>query len=158
VSGLVGYLFNQVAGRIAGGAVGAGPSGNSQSIAAGLGRGLDAIGATVLDGIALTYSVGVEVGEALRANAHTNSNDSNRGTWVYLLVHRETGEILKFGITSALIPEQRYSQWFYTATNSDMVRFSYEPNRATARGIEYGLCTGYQASNNGNKPALSVRC
>ncbi len=88
---------------------------------------------------------------------HGNSRDQNRGTWVYQLVDRASGEIMKLGITGRPVPEGRYPQWYYDATNTQMIRFSLEPNRASARGTEFMLCKGYQAAT-GGMPKLSMVC
>jgi hypothetical protein len=85
------------------------------------------------------------------------SNNSPRGTWLYQLIHVETGEIMKFGITSLDNPRSRYPEWYYNITNTRIEPLSYEPNRAVARGKAYMLCTGYVAATN-HKPALSFRC
>jgi hypothetical protein len=161
VSGLLEYLFNQVASDLEGRRGRSGLPGPFDGMRRDLAsffewadEQIDAA-AGALRNARLT-ATGAAI-ERIDDVAHGNSLNSNRGTWVYQLVDRTSGEIMKFGITGRPIPEGRYPQWFYEATNTEMQRFSLEPNRGAARGAEFMLCKGYQAAT-GHLPRLSVVC
>jgi RHS repeat-associated protein len=91
---------------------------------------------------------------AITNAVHGNSLDSQSRTYVYQLVDQTTGETLKYGITSNLIPQNRYSQTFYDATNSQMQVLSSWSNRGFARAVELGYTGGYFITN-GQLPPLS---
>jgi hypothetical protein len=89
------------------------------------------------------------------APAHGNSFGSQRQTYVYQLTDQTTGEVLKYGITSAANPTARYSQIFYAATNSQMEVIAVYSNRGYARAHEI-VASGLFVVNNGRLPPLSL--
>jgi RHS repeat-associated protein len=88
---------------------------------------------------------------------HGNSLLSQRLTYVYQLTDVDTGDVLKYGITSNPNPLRRYTTQFMNENNAAMDILATYQNRALARVHEFGLCTGYVLSN-GQLPPLSRRC
>src|SRR5262249_20088420 len=87
---------------------------------------------------------------------HGNSLLSPRQTTVYQLVDGD-GNVLKYGITSEPVPEDRYSDAFYEANGASMETLATYPWRSIARADEFSRCTVYTVSN-GHLPPLSSRC
>jgi RHS repeat-associated protein len=85
---------------------------------------------------------------------HGNSLDSQRQTYVYQLTQVTTGEVLKYGITSAPNPTSRYPLTFYADTNSRMDVIAAYSNRGFARAHEI-VASGLYVINNGQLPRLS---
>jgi len=85
---------------------------------------------------------------------HGNSLDSQRQTYVYQLTQVTTGEVLKYGITSAPNPTSRYPATFYADTNSRMDVIAAYSNRGFARAHEI-VISGLYVINNGQLPRLS---
>jgi RHS repeat-associated protein len=85
---------------------------------------------------------------------HGNSLDSQRQTYVYQLTEVTTGEVVKYGITSAPNPTSRYPATFYADTNSRMDVIATYPNRGFARAHEI-VASGLYVINNGQLPPLS---
>ncbi|MCK1511032.1 hypothetical protein IVB22_00270 [Bradyrhizobium sp. 190] len=95
-------------------------------------------------------------GQAITAApSHGNSFGSQRQTYVYQLTDQTTGEVLKYGITSAANPTARYSQGFYATTNSQMEVIAVYSNRGYARAHEI-VASGLFVVNNGRLPLLSL--
>jgi hypothetical protein len=167
VTGAFGYLFNDLAHMnhtrdgfflgLAGGAVAAGVCDVASVMVCtpadpaivGGGGVMGAIGGLMSD----IAESAASISSGLNALVHGNALSSTRPTWVYELENASTGDALKYGITSATDPEDRYSQTFYRLTNSQMVLIQQYPDRATARSVELGLCTSYVAAN-GRLPPL----
>jgi hypothetical protein len=99
-------------------------------------------------------STGAEQDVLQRAIPHGNSLDSQRQTYVYQLTEVITGEVLKYGITSAPNPTSRYPATFYADTNSRMDVIATYSNRGFARAHEI-VASGLYAINNGQLPPLS---
>jgi hypothetical protein len=51
---------------------------------------------------------------------HGNSLDSPKPTWLYELVDRDTGQVMKYGITSNTNAQLRYTKKWYTTNNVDL--------------------------------------
>ena len=89
---------------------------------------------------------------------HGNSYRSLRPTWVYRLVDRNTGRLLKYGITSNPVAEKRYTESYYSKENARLIPYEPAlPDRMSARAVEKGLCDAYEQAN-GKKPDLSTVC
>jgi RHS repeat-associated protein len=91
------------------------------------------------------------------ARAHANSLSSPRSTWLYQLESRRSGDVLKYGITSAANPFNRYPAWMYVIGQFNMQPLAQYPNRAAARAAELGACSAYVATY-GSLPPLSLKC
>jgi hypothetical protein len=89
-----------------------------------------------------------------QAILHGNSLDSQRQTYVYQLTEVTTGDVLKYGITSAPNPTSRYPATFYADTNSRMDVIATYSNRDFARAHEI-IASGLYLINNGQLPPLS---
>jgi hypothetical protein len=50
-----------------------------------------------------------------------NRLDSPKPTWLYKLVDRGTGQVMKYGITNATNPQWRYTQQWYRQNNVDLI-------------------------------------
>jgi RHS repeat-associated protein len=111
-------------------------------------------GISLATGIAATLSY---VYNSIVPLVHGNALSSTRDTYVYDLEERNTGEILKYGITSEPIPEKRYTSSEYLATNSRMNVLAQYQWRVMARAHEFGLCGTFVAAN-GRLPRLSRAC
>ena len=110
--------------------------------------------AAVILAVTSTSTAGPEQDQLQQAIPHGNSLDSQRQTYVYQLTDQTTGEILKYGITSEPNPTTRYSQSFYTATNSQMDVIAVYSNRGYARAHEI-VASGLFVVSNGRLPSLS---
>jgi RHS repeat-associated protein len=69
---------------------------------------------------------------------HGNSLASSKPTWLYKLVDRNTGQVMKYGITSSTNPQWRYTKQWYTANNVDLVRVA-QGQRWHMYQLEYQL-------------------
>ena len=93
----------------------------------------------------------------VNVQTHANSYLSTRPTYVYMLVQRGTGEVMKYGVTSRIPPTLRYPQWFYNAFGVDMEPLAVYQTRFPARMHELALCSQY-VSVHGSPPPMSVIC
>jgi RHS repeat-associated protein len=112
-----------------------------------------ALAAAIL-AVTSTSTAGPEQDQLQRAIPHGNSLDSQRKTYVYQLTEQNTRDILKYGITSEPNPTTRYSQSFYTETNSQMDVIAVYSNRGYARAHEI-VASGLFVVSNGRLPRLS---
>ena len=137
VTGAFGYLFNACGGlngcSLLGGAIGTG-----LGAAASTGCDVGTAGACAVANsamVAASGAAGTAIGtaaDALLDNTHGNSLDSQRQTFVYQLVN-PAGDVLKYGITSEIVPQKRYSANEYAAMNAQMQVLGSYPRRFMAR-------------------------
>jgi RHS repeat-associated protein len=80
------------------------------------------------------------VPKTLSDGSHANSLNSRKPNWLYKLVDRNTGNVMKYGITSEPNPMRRYGQAYYDAENVDLVPLAKGP-RWYLYELEYQLNT-----------------
>jgi len=110
------------------------------------------------------FAVGVGLYNALygpEATYHGNDLRSQRPTYVYEIYGpdvREGGSlnVLKYGITSAGNPQDRYTENYYKQYGL-LLPLEWYPTRQAARYQEYGLCMSF-VQVNGRVPTLSGKC
>lgn len=165
MTGAFGYLFNywDHVGMAVGGTIGAiGGVAMSAGCDVATATACVAINAPIVGGMTMA---GAAVGEAAGTSIdividkiHANSMSfSGRTTKVYQLVSDISGEVMKYGITSNLNEEWRYTQAYYKLQNVHMEKIAEYPMRWMARTHEKALCYGYVATH-GELPSLSKMC
>jgi RHS repeat-associated protein len=84
------------------------------------------------------------VPKASTSGVHGNSLDYSGPTWLYKLVNRDTGQVMKFGETTAVNPIDRYGNRWLDANNVDLVPMVIG-NKRYIHALQYELNVSHNA-------------